>query len=364
MNLSLLAHLASPVHHRRLVLRNEKYLEEVNGNLRYRVVDGVPVLLPDKRLADWCNEFLEVLFWDRSSDILASLAKAGPDGWLPGIINIIDADYGAEGVRRAIAGYAEMPEPERIKSTLHMDASQLSPDAPAVSRQALEDCRKYSTLASGQSRVQQVREMVSKWAVHLDDYSTVVSEAGHGVIAELSIGAGLGTFAVMERGLGSGQLISLDVDYACVGSAIGLAKVLGIEEQVDPVVANFWFLPFRDGSIDVVCSHYGVDESRETDRVLREVARVLKTGGKFVSVSRIDPTNRLRKYIGHLGFSDDELRELADQAHLYPGPERFIEIAAQYGLALRRQSVFTPETSHGRSVFSFVKTQAGIRNTA
>jgi SAM-dependent methyltransferase/uncharacterized protein YbaR (Trm112 family) len=358
MNQSLLPHLASPVHHRQLVLGNGEYLEEVNGDGRYPVVEGIPVLLPDARLADWCNELLEVLFWERTPDVLAHLAAAPPEDWLSGAKAIIDAEYGTDGVRAAVAKYAELPENERLRGVLRAQASQHGADGPAVPRQALDDCVRSSTLESGRHRAQQAQDMASKWAVHIHDYAAAVCAGGHGVIVELGTGAGIGTFAVMEHGLGSSRMISLDVDYACVGNAVGLAKTLGIEEQVDPVVANYWFLPFQDESIDIVCSHYGVDESRETARVVREVARVLKVGGAFVCVSRTDPAVRLRKLIGHLGFSDAQMRELADQAHLYPGPDRFIQIASQSGLALQHQVVFTPETSHERAMFSFRKGRA------
>ena len=109
-------------------------------------------------------------------------------------------------------------------------------------------------------------------------------------------GAGLGTNALIEIGLHSARLISIDINYACIGNAEGLAKFHGVEESVDGIVASYWFLPFHDNSIDIVCTHYGIDESRETSRVVEEISRVLKPGGCFVVVCRTDPSNRLSYY--------------------------------------------------------------------
>ncbi len=181
------------------------------------------------------------------------------------------------------------------------------------------------------------------------------------MIAELGTGGGLGTNALLGAGLGDARLISLDIDYACVKNAEGLAKYYGLQDRTDPVVANFWFLPFRDDSIDMVCAHYGLDESREVPRVIEEVARVLTDGGRFVIVSRCDPTRRLASRLGDFGFDKSELKQMVSAARLCPGPDGLADVASRNGLALEDSQVVSPESSHERAILVFRKTGGSSR---
>lgn len=105
----------------------------------------------------------------------------------------------------------------------------------------------------------------------------------------------------------------------------------------------------------MVCAHYGLDESREVSRILEEVSRILVGGGRFVTVSRNEPTLRAWTYLDQLGFRREEVEQMIRDADLYPGPERLIELAAQKELALESEDRFSPPSSHERTVFVFRK---------
>jgi ubiquinone/menaquinone biosynthesis C-methylase UbiE len=198
-------------------------------------------------------------------------------------------------------------------------------------------------------------EMINKWACHLMDYGRLVTENKSGVIVELATGAGLGTCGVITSGLGDGKLISIDIDYAAAANAIGIAKYLGLEEHIDSLVANFWFLPLKKGSIDVVCSHYGLDEAREVNRILVEISRILKVGGKFINVSRKDPTIRIRQTFGHMDYSEEEYMKLASYAGFYCGMEALKKEAEKNNLILEYHNVYSPKHSHERIISVFNK---------
>ena len=356
MNPSLLSYLVSPVSHQSLEFEGGDLLrEKCPQPAVFPIVEGVPVLLPDGYFAQWHGEVMEVLFGEHTSEVFRSLTGIPPEDRDSAIKERIAGEYGVAGVQRAFRSYSELPESERLRSFVRMDPSVRSTQCPAISKDALEFHRKYVTPESGNDRALQMRDLARQWAVHLPDYVDAVFKTDPGIILELGTGAGMGTNALLERGIGSRRVVSLDIDYACVGNAEGLAKVYGIESSVDAVVASYWYLPFREGSMDVVCTHYGIDESREFERVLGEVVRVLRPGGRFVGVVRTDPTLRLRGLVGDLGLGSSELRRLVASAHLYPGPDELVELAQQKGMILERIQVVSPEGSHERAIITLVK---------
>lgn len=355
MNSSLLQYLVSPVSHQSLDLYGVFLREKCSQPAAFPIVEGVPVLLPDGYSAEWYGEVMEVLFRENTSEVLRSLAGLSEEDGHSVLKERIAEEYGAEGVLRAFRSYSGLPENERLRSFVRLDPSVQSTQFPALSNDALESHRKYVTLESGNERALQMRDTGRQWAVHLPDYVDAVFGNDPDIILELGTGAGLGTNALLERGLGSGRLVSLDIDYGCVGNAEGLAKVYGLESSVDVVVASYWYLPFREGSMDVVCTHYGIDESREFERVLSEVVRVLRPGGRFVGVGRVDPTVRLRGLVGDLGLGAAELAQLVASAHLYPGPDEVVKLAQQKGMTLEGVQVVSPEDSHERAIITLIK---------
>jgi SAM-dependent methyltransferase len=75
--------------------------------------------------------------------------------------------------------------------------------------------------------------------------------------------------------------VALDLSAAMLRHAAELGATTGI--SVPLVQAGAERLPFADGSFDVVCSAFGaVPFVAEPERVMREVARVLRPGGRWV----------------------------------------------------------------------------------
>ncbi len=75
--------------------------------------------------------------------------------------------------------------------------------------------------------------------------------------------------------------IALDLSGAMLRHAAGLARRTGI--TVPLVQAGAERLPFADTSFDLACSAFGaVPFVAEPERVMREVARVLRPGGRWV----------------------------------------------------------------------------------
>jgi len=211
------------------------------------------------------------------------------------------------------------------------------------------------TSENGASRCAMAEGIANGWAVHLRDYGKAVNYTENLAIAELGTGAGMGTWAVASQLRAGSVLVSTDFDPLCIKNADGIARHLGLRDRMTGLLANFRRLPFAEASLDVVCTHYALDEAREVPAILAEAARVLKPGGRFVLTARINPWHRQRRFMEPFGIAPEECDALLKRARMHCGPEGLTEWAAGAGLALLDRRDFTPQGSHARTVMTFAK---------
>jgi len=69
-----------------------------------------------------------------------------------------------------------------------------------------------------------------------------------------------------------------------------------------PVAADAQQLPLRDGSVDGVVVAFGIRNVASLDAALREVHRVLVSGGTFVILEFTTPRSRLLRMLYHVYF--------------------------------------------------------------
>ncbi len=174
-------------------------------------------------------------------------------------------------------------------------------------------------------------------------------------IVELSTGSGSGTAAVALTKAEDCLLFTVDIGFACHGNVIGIRKLLDLKDSLIPVCANFWHLPFQSGGIDAVCSHYGLDESRENDKTIAETARILKPGGRFVCVGRKDAFMRQYNILEPFGFTRDEAVALLSACRLYADTATLIECCRENGLTLESEREFIINDRHTAVVTVFIK---------
>jgi SAM-dependent methyltransferase len=97
----------------------------------------------------------------------------------------------------------------------------------------------------------------------------------------LDIGAGLGGSArLIAHATGcSVECVELSPDY-CAGAAL-LNRLTGLEDRIRVHEGSALALPFADGSFDVVWMQNVGMNIADKRRLYREIARVLRTGGRY-----------------------------------------------------------------------------------
>ena len=339
MHDNCLLHLVSPVTHQALHQEGGKLYTPDKKEV-YPVVKDVPVLLTDGTAADWHREIMEVLLWQFPEKIDEMYAKVdwssfeGPSKTYIEYISTLLKDK--EGILSAVRQYSRAETAQWILP--QSGEKHLSSDA-------ISTFRRRSSKKFAAARLASVRNNgENQWATHLPRYVEQVHAGGPSVVLELSTGAGTGTAAVADKKQSDCTMFTMDISFGCHGNAVGIAKYLHMRDTLFPVCANFWHMPFADESVDAVCSHFGLDESREMHRTLTEVARVLKPGGRFVNVGRSNASFRSFNLFEPFGFTREETVEIIRAARIYSDTKSLVKDCARHGLALHEKYDF--QTAH------------------
>jgi len=315
-------HLVSPVTHKALY-RKGHALRTEDGTEAYPVIKGVPVLLTGGACADWHREIIEVLLWQFPEKIEELYTKI--DWSLPNISPIYIEYISAllkdkEGILSAVRSYAR---DDTAKWIIPRKTS-----APVL-REDIKYFRERNTKKHAAAKLASVRNN----AAQLPKYIEQVHASRPSVIVELSTGSGTGTAAVADKKAPDCIMYSMDISFGCHGNTVSIAKYLDMADTLLPVCANFWHMPFADGSVDAVCSHFGLDESREINRTISEISRILKPGGRFVNVSRSSAASRSFDLFEPFGFTRDEMVEVCKTARLFGDTRGLVDECAGHGLA-------------------------------
>jgi SAM-dependent methyltransferase len=98
--------------------------------------------------------------------------------------------------------------------------------------------------------------------------------------AVLDVGCGDGTLAVACWQNGAARVVGCDADPRMVARAAGRAA--GAKAAINVLVGRAERLPFQDGSFDLVTAVTVLAFIAESDQAVREMARVLRPGGRLV----------------------------------------------------------------------------------
>jgi len=101
------------------------------------------------------------------------------------------------------------------------------------------------------------------------------------IVLDVGSGGGIDTILAAKRVGPSGRAIGLDVLDEMIDRARGHAVAAGVEGWTEFVRGEMEAIPLPDASVDVVISNGVINLSPRKSRVLAEMRRVLKPGGRL-----------------------------------------------------------------------------------
>ena len=304
-----------------------------DGRERFPIVFGVPVLLPRSDAADWRRELVEMILWEHPDGI--EKIYADKEAWRKDPNGLY-----RDTIRRLVGGKEEIQQ--AIDRYAAADTGQWLPrknSRQTIPRQEKRDFLRYVTAKNGKHRWMTAQTSPSKAAYQY--YGELVAESGAKTILELSTGAGTGTALAANAMADDARLYTVDVGFGCHGNAVGIAKHL--RKAIQPVCANFWYLPFQDESFELVCTLNGLDESREIQRTLSQAQRVLKPGGHFLVFSRKSAFMRQRSVLEAFGFSQQETEACLQKCRMYASADELIGRCREHRLELLSSKEFVKD---------------------
>lgn len=159
----------------------------------------------------------------------------------------------------------------------------------------------------------------------------------NGIILDLATGTGDSAQALLERG---NSVVGADISFGMLSQA--RKKIADCNYAV--LSASAYELPFRDSCFDGVTCAFGIRNMHETGFALREIRRVLKSGGKAVFLEfsmprglfRIPYTFYLKQVMPAVAgfFSKKEAyRYLNDSIEKFPSPDEFADLIMASGFS-------------------------------
>ena len=159
----------------------------------------------------------------------------------------------------------------------------------------------------------------------------------------LDIAGGTGDLALaFSKKVGTtGQVVHTDINEAMLRT--GRDRLLDAGVILPTVVCDAEKLPFPDGHFDVVSVAFGLRNMTHKDAALREMARVLKPGGKLLVLEFSQVAGPLRKAydlysfkvlprLGSLVAGDAaSYQYLAESIRMHPGQEELKSLMKQTG---------------------------------
>ena len=175
-------------------------------------------------------------------------------------------------------------------------------------------------------------------------YTVLVANLQEGDKA-LDIAGGTGDLALAFAGkVGKhGQVVHTDINLAMLRQ--GRERLIDIGVLLPTAVCDAEQLPFADQHFDLVCVAFGLRNMTHKDRALREMARVLKPGGKLLVLEFSKVAAPLTKAydwysfevlprLGKMVAGDDaSYRYLAESIRMHPDQQSLKALMQQSGFA-------------------------------
>lgn len=175
-------------------------------------------------------------------------------------------------------------------------------------------------------------------------------------ILDVACGTGDFTIEIARKAAPGSTVIGIDLSEGMM--AIGREKIAkaGLDKSSDVtmVQGDCESLPYPDGKFDCVSAGFGVRNFEHLDMGLKEMHRVLRSGGKAVILELSIPQNRLIRSLYKLYFlkilpaiggwisgERGAYEYLPASVLRFPAPGRFLEMMTEAGFTETRQTPMT-----------------------
>ena len=139
----------------------------------------------------------------------------------------------------------------------------------------------------------------------------------------LDLACGTGDLAIAVAGSGA-RTIGLDITYRMVQLArLRAAAAPPLQPAVKFLAGDMTTLPFRPAAFDLVTTGYGLRNVPDLDAAIDEIARVLKPGGRLLSLDFNRPENPVVRAV-YLAYLDVAGAALGWLLHRDPDTYRYI----------------------------------------
>jgi demethylmenaquinone methyltransferase/2-methoxy-6-polyprenyl-1,4-benzoquinol methylase len=211
---------------------------------------------------------------------------------------------------------------------------------------------------SGQSKKEQVERMFDTISREYDGLNRVISLGADvrwrkkviSMVLEtdpqniLDIATGTGDLALQFAGASSAKVMGLDLSEGMLSVARKKALATALDDKVTFVQGDSEALPFEDDRFDAITVSFGIRNFENLEKGLKEIHRVLATGGTFVILETSVPQNfpfkqgyylytrAILPLVGRI-FSRDKVayRYLSDSAAVFPFGEKLNNILRNCG---------------------------------
>jgi demethylmenaquinone methyltransferase/2-methoxy-6-polyprenyl-1,4-benzoquinol methylase len=164
----------------------------------------------------------------------------------------------------------------------------------------------------------------------------------------LDLATGTGDIAFLLSA-GAARVVGVDVTARMIQLAVEKAPDAGPATTRNPptfIVGDMMALPFASSSFDIVTTGYGLRNVPDLTGALAEILRVLKPGGRVLSLDFTRPVNRLvcRAYLAYLAVvggivgwllhgDGDTYRYIPASIRSYPTAPELVQVMRRSGFA-------------------------------
>ena len=160
----------------------------------------------------------------------------------------------------------------------------------------------------------------------------------------LDVATGTGDLAIESLSLQPEVVTGIDLSEQMLEVGRAKLKKLGLDDKIDLIKGDGERLPFMDESFDVVMIAFGIRNFQDPQAGLKEMRRVLKTGGHLMVLEFSKPTMFPFRQVFNLYFkyllptwgrmiskSSNAYRYLPESVKHFPQGQEFAKILANSG---------------------------------